>query len=296
MLRDDAAREIMAALLFLLLFGPSSTGGGSVCEPIFNTTCANTATCAKSPYSGTGMACCPLADAVDCDTPLGNCCPKGHTCEKAGSGWEIVVTCKPAGGGAAVPGMPACKPGPLHRMSDTKKTASLSATLSPSAAPPFSPLRWLKIVLYSTRRMEGMVVRRSPRTGCVSTSKHIGDSSPPPRPLPSICGITSDKIMIVAATRYAMCSIIFLLPLVVSSQLATWRHAAADVETNGKKNCSRRDSIAVPQASHADALLSSNPRESEQGGSSCGHYSYMNLPFAAAGTAWLRRATARGGG
>ena len=110
-----------AALLFLLLLSPSSTGGGSVCEPIFNTTCANTATCAKSPYSGTGMACCPLADAVDCDTPLGNCCPKGHTCEKAGSGWEIVVTCKPAGGGAAVPGMPACKPGPLHRMSDTKK-------------------------------------------------------------------------------------------------------------------------------------------------------------------------------
>lgn len=111
----------MTNLLLPPLLFSAAAAAGSPCEPTFNTTCASTASCAKSPYSGTGYACCPVPDAVDCDTPLGTCCPKGHTCEKTGTDWRIVVTCKPAGGGAAVPGTPACKPGPLNRMSTTKR-------------------------------------------------------------------------------------------------------------------------------------------------------------------------------
>lgn len=123
-------RMAAVALLLLLFASGTSSSGMPPCEPKFNTTCLSTATCTKSAYSGTGMACCPLQDAVDCDTPLGNCCPKGYTCEKAGTGWEIVVTCKPPpcahppacpGGEGPVPGTPACKPGPLNRMSTTKK-------------------------------------------------------------------------------------------------------------------------------------------------------------------------------
>lgn len=84
-----------------------------------------------------------MVDAVDCKTPLGSCCPKGTMCNKTGAGWEIEVTCTPAGTAAvvpatgsvvvdnsvakmdtaiaAVPGKPVCKPGPPERLSKTMK-------------------------------------------------------------------------------------------------------------------------------------------------------------------------------
>ena len=84
--------------------------------------CSATQTCAKSSYSGTGYSCCPLANAVDCGTPLGSCCPAEHVCKKTGAGWKIIVTCEPAAGGQpAVPGTPACKSGPLNRLTAGKK-------------------------------------------------------------------------------------------------------------------------------------------------------------------------------
>lgn len=107
---------------------------GKVCETVHNTTCATaSATCCKSPFSATGWGCCPLSGAVDCETPLGTCCPAGTSCEKSGSGWQIVVSCVPkkplegltAGGGEdaviGTPGVPVCKPGPLNRLGTTKK-------------------------------------------------------------------------------------------------------------------------------------------------------------------------------
>ena len=112
----------MLPLLLLLPLSASTAVGGKVCETIHNTTCGASATCAKSAYSGTGWGCCPIPDAVDCGTPLGSCCPTGTTCSKAGSGWEIIVTCKPASASKPPsPGVPACKPGALNRLSTTKK-------------------------------------------------------------------------------------------------------------------------------------------------------------------------------
>jgi len=102
-------------MLGLLL---SAAALSKVCEPKLNTTCADgRATCAKSAYAAAGWACCPFANAVDCATPLGTCCPAGTTCKKSGTGWQINVECVPVpssvAAAAPVAGTPACKAGPL---------------------------------------------------------------------------------------------------------------------------------------------------------------------------------------
>ena len=107
--------------LQLLLALPGATDA-RVCETVHNTTCAAGSSCAKSSFSATGWGCCPLPNAVDCGTPLGSCCPAGTKCSAVGPGWEKVVSCLPAAAGKPpVPGTPVCKPGPLNRLSTTRK-------------------------------------------------------------------------------------------------------------------------------------------------------------------------------
>ena len=108
-------------LLALLLALPAGAGARA-CETVHNTTCAAGSSCAKSSFSATGWGCCPLPNAVDCGTPLGSCCPAGTKCSAVGPGWEKVVSCLPAAAGKPpVPGTPVCKPGPLNRLSTTRK-------------------------------------------------------------------------------------------------------------------------------------------------------------------------------
>ena len=60
----------------------------------------------------------PMPNAVDCDTPLGACCPKGYSCNKAGSGWEVVVTCVPDAAGDATNAVAPDVPGSLQVWTD----------------------------------------------------------------------------------------------------------------------------------------------------------------------------------